>query len=327
MDNTGVWRLNPIFKGKDMSTKVSMRDLLAAGSHFGHQTRFWNPKMAPFIFGSRNKIHIINLDYTVKAFNEALTYVNKLASKNNKVLFVGTKRAAGTIIREEAQRAGMPYVDHRWLGGMLTNWKTLRQSINRLKDLERQAEDGTFAKLTKREALERTREMEKLERSLGGVKNMGGLPDALFIVDVDHESIAIKEAKNLGIPVIGIVDTNSSPDNVDYVIPANDDAIRAIKLYVSTMADAVLAGKEYAESQKPASERAAKPETKAAAPVATEAAPAEAAAETKAEPAEKADYSKLTVAQLKEEIETRGLKADSKALKADLVAVLEESDK
>ena len=230
-------------------TNMPMRDLLQAGAHFGHQTRFWNPKMGPFIFGARNKIHIINLEHTVKAFNEALTYVNGLAAKKNKVLFVGTKRAASGVIREQAQRAGMPYVDHRWLGGMLTNWKTLRQSINRLKELEKQSEDGTFAKLTKREALERTRDMEKLERSLGGIKDMGGLPDAIFVVDVDHEAIAIKEAKNLGIPVIGIVDTNSNPDNVDYVIPGNDDAIRAVTLYASAMADAILAGKEYAKTQ------------------------------------------------------------------------------
>ena len=230
-------------------TQVSMRELLQAGAHFGHQTRFWNPKMAPFIFGARNKIHIINLEHTVKAFNEALNYVNNLASKRNKILFVGTKRAASGVIREQARRAGMPYVDHRWLGGMLTNWKTLRQSITRLKELEKQAEDGTFAKLTKREALERTRQMEKLERALGGIKEMGGLPDALFVVDVDHEAIAIKEAKNLGIPVIGIVDTNSNPDNVDYVIAANDDAIRAISLYVTAMADAIIAGKEYAKTQ------------------------------------------------------------------------------
>ena len=222
-------------------TKIEMRDLLQAGAHFGHQTRFWNPKMGPYIFGARNKIHIINLEHTVKAFNEALNYVNGLASKKNKVLFVGTKRAASGIIAEQATRAGMPYVDHRWLGGMLTNWKTLRQSINRLKELEKQAEDGTFAKLTKREALERTRDMEKLERSLGGIKDMGGLPDAIFVVDVDHEAIAIKEAKNLGIPVIGIVDTNSNPDNVDYIIPANDDAIRAVTLYVTSMADAIIA--------------------------------------------------------------------------------------
>ncbi|WP_367111359.1 30S ribosomal protein S2 [uncultured Psychrobacter sp.] len=230
-------------------TQVSMRDLLQAGAHFGHQTRFWNPKMGPYIFGARNKIHIINLEHTVKAFNDALNYVNGLAAKKNKVLFVGTKRAASGIIREQAQRAGMPYVDHRWLGGMLTNWKTLRQSITRLKELEKQSEDGTFAKLTKREALERTRDMEKLERSLGGIKDMGGLPDAIFVVDVDHEAIAIKEAKNLGIPVIGIVDTNSNPDNVDYIIPANDDAIRAVSLYITAVADAIIAGKEYAQTQ------------------------------------------------------------------------------
>ncbi len=254
------------------SYQVSMRDLLQAGAHFGHQTRFWNPKMKPFIFGARNKIHIINLEHTVPALNDALNYVNNLASKKNKVLFVGTKRAASNIIREQAQRAGQPYVDHRWLGGMLTNWKTLRQSINRLKELEAQSQDGTFAKLTKREALERTREMEKLERSLGGIKNMGGLPDALFIIDVDHESIAIKEAKNLGIPVIGIVDSNSNPDGVDYIIPGNDDAIRAVTLYASAMANAIIAGKEYAQTQ---SNAQAKGETAA---VEVVAAPAEDAA-------------------------------------------------
>lgn len=237
-------------------TKMEMRDLLQAGAHFGHQTRFWNPKMRQYIFGSRNKIHIINLEHTVPALNDALNFVNGLASKKNKVLFVGTKRAASNIIREQAQRAGQPYVDHRWLGGMLTNWKTLRQSINRLKDLQTQSEDGTFAKLTKREALERTREMDKLERSLGGVKNMGGLPDAIFVIDVDHEAIAIKEANNLGIPVIGIVDTNSNPDGVDYVIPGNDDAIRAVTLYASAMANAVLAGKEYAQTQSNAQAKA-----------------------------------------------------------------------
>ena len=250
VEDADIWRPNPNFKVKKMADyNVSMRDLLQAGAHFGHQTRFWNPKMRQYIFGARNKIHIINLEHTVPALNDALNFVNNLASKKNKVLFVGTKRAASNIIREQAQRAGQPYVDHRWLGGMLTNWKTLRQSINRLKDLQTQSTDGTFAKLTKREALERTREMEKLERALGGVKNMGGLPDALFVIDVDHESIAIKEAKNLGIPVIGIVDTNSNPDNVDYVIPGNDDAIRAVTLYASAMADAILAGKEYAQSQ------------------------------------------------------------------------------
>ncbi|NNM51546.1 MAG: 30S ribosomal protein S2 [Pseudomonadales bacterium] len=229
--------------------QVTMRELLQAGAHFGHQTRFWNPKMKPFIYGARNKIHIINLEHTVPALNDALTFVNGLASKGNKVLFVGTKRAAAGLIREQATRCGMPFVDHRWLGGMLTNWKTIRQSIKRLKDLEVQSLDGTFAKLTKREALERAREMEKLDRSLGGIKDMGGLPDALFVIDVDHEKIAITEARKLGIPVIAVVDTNSDPDGVDYIIPGNDDAIRSVQLYVSAMATAVIEGREYASTQ------------------------------------------------------------------------------
>ncbi|MBL4611325.1 MAG: 30S ribosomal protein S2, partial [Pseudomonas sp.] len=224
-------------------TQVSMRDMLKAGAHFGHQTRYWNPKMGKYIFGARNKIHIINLEKTMPMFHDALSFVEKLASGKNKVLFVGTKRAASKIIAEEASRAGMPYVDHRWLGGMLTNYKTIRASIKRLRDLEIQAEDGTFSKLTKKEALMRTRDLEKLDRSLGGIKDMGGLPDAMFVIDVEHERIAITEANKLGIPVIGIVDTNSSPDGVDYVIPGNDDAIRAIKLYAAAVADAVLSGK------------------------------------------------------------------------------------
>ena len=222
---------------------ITMRDLLQAGAHFGHQTRYWNPKMGKYIFGARNKIHIINLEHTVPVFNEALEVVRKAAANKNKVLFVGTKRAASKIVKEQADRAGMPYVSHRWLGGMLTNYKTIRASIKRLRDLEAQSTDGTFERLTKKEALMRTRDMEKLERSIGGIKSMGGLPDALFVIDVDHERIAIQEANKLGIPVIGIVDTNSNPDGVDYVIPANDDAIRAIKLYVSVAADACLEGK------------------------------------------------------------------------------------
>ena len=222
---------------------ISMRDMLAAGVHFGHQTRFWNPKMAPFIFGSRNKIHIINLEKTVPAFNEALTELRNLASRRSKILFVGTKRAAAKVIREQAVRVGMPYVDQRWLGGMLTNYKTIRQSIKRLQELEAQAVDGTFEMLTKREALQRRRLMEKLERSLGGIKEMAGLPDAIFVVDVMREHIAISEANKLGIPVFGVVDTNSDPDGIDYVVPGNDDAIRAIKLYVKAVADAVMAGK------------------------------------------------------------------------------------
>jgi small subunit ribosomal protein S2 len=221
---------------------ISMRDMLAAGVHFGHQTRFWNPKMAPFIFGSRNKIHIINLERTVPAFNEALTELRNLASRRNKILFVGTKRAAAKVIREQAERVGMPYVDQRWLGGMLTNYKTIRQSIKRLQELESQAVDGTFELLTKREALQRRRLMEKLERSLGGIKEMAGLPDAIFVVDVMREHIAISEANKLGIPVFGIVDTNSDPDGVDWVIPGNDDAIRAIRLYVTAVADAIQEG-------------------------------------------------------------------------------------
>ena len=223
--------------------QVSMRDMLKAGVHFGHQTRYWHPGMRKFIFGARNRIHIINLEHTLPAFNQALGLVRKLAEGKNKVLFVGTKRAASKIIRENAQRCGMPYVDHRWLGGMLTNYKTIRQSVRRLRDLEAQAEDGTFEKLTKKEALMRTRNMEKLDRSLGGIKDMGSLPDAIFVIDVDHEKIAIQEANKLGIPVIGVVDTNSNPDGVTIVIPGNDDAIRAIQLYVESAADAILEGR------------------------------------------------------------------------------------
>jgi small subunit ribosomal protein S2 len=225
---------------------ISMRDMLAAGVHFGHQTRFWNPKMAPFIFGARNRIHIINLERTVPAFNEALGYVKTLATRRHKVLFVGTKRSAAKVIREQALRVDMPFVDQRWLGGMLTNYKTIRQSIRRLQELEVQSGDGTFERLTKKEALTKRRLMEKLERSLGGIKNMGGLPDALFVVDVQHEHIAISEANKLGIPVIGVVDTNSDPAGVDFVIPGNDDAIRAVRLYVTAIADAIAEGQALA---------------------------------------------------------------------------------
>ena len=226
--------------------KVSMRDMLQAGVHFGHQTRFWNPKMKPFIFGARNNVHIINLEKTVPMFDDALNYLSSVASKKGKVLFVGTKRAATEAVKEAAVNCDQFYVNHRWLGGMLTNWKTVRQSIKRLKDLETQSQDGTFEKLTKKEALMRTREMEKLEKSLGGIKDMGGLPDVLFVIDADHEHIAIKEANNLGIPVVSIVDTNSNPDGVDYIIPGNDDAIRAIQLYMGAMADSVIRGRSNA---------------------------------------------------------------------------------
>ena len=224
-------------------SKVSMKDMLQAGVHFGHQTRFWNPKMSQYIFGSRNKVHVINLENTVPAFNEALDLLRTEASKGNQILFVGTKRAAHKIIKEQAERCGMPYVSHRWLGGMLTNYKTIRASIRRYRELESQESDGTFDKLTKKEALMRTRMKEKLENSIGGIKDMNGLPDILFVVDVDHERIAINEANKLGIRVVGIVDTNSDPDGVDFVIPGNDDSIRAIKLYTASVADAVLEGK------------------------------------------------------------------------------------
>ncbi len=258
-------------------TQVSMRDLLQAGAHFGHQTRFWNPKMDQYIFGARNKIHIINLEHTVPAFNEALATVKRLSENKNQVMFVGTKRAAGKIVEEHARRCGMPFVSHRWLGGMLTNYKTIRSSIKRLRELEEQERDGTFAKLTKKEALMRSRMKEKLERSIGGIKEMSGLPDVLFVVDVDHERIAVTEANKLGIPVIGIVDTNSDPDGVDYVIPGNDDAIRAIKLYVAAVADAVIAGKAAAGEVVAADEFVEVTEPEA------ESAPAEEASEAPAE--------------------------------------------
>ncbi len=222
---------------------VTMRQMLEAGVHFGHQTRYWNPKMAPFIFGDRNKIHIINLEKSLPLYNDAMNYIAKLSAKKGNVMFVGTKRQAGELIAQEAERAGMPFVNHRWLGGMLTNFKTVKQSIKRLKDLETMDADGSLERLTKKEALMRRREMEKLERSLGGIKNMGGLPDAMFVIDVGHEKIAISEARKLGIPVIAVVDTNCSPDGVDYVIPGNDDSIGAITLYAQGVANAVLEGR------------------------------------------------------------------------------------
>jgi len=220
--------------------QVTMRQMLEAGVHFGHQARFWNPKMAPYIFGERNKIHIINLETTLPLYTDATNFMGKLTSGKGKVLFVGTKRAARDSIKEHAERVGMPYVNHRWLGGMLTNFKTVKGSIKRLKELEAMAEDGSFSKLNKKEGLMLTREQEKLERSLGGIKDMNGLPDAVFIIDVGHEKIAVAEARKLGIPIIGIVDTNTNPDGIDYVIPGNDDAMRAIQLYVRGAADSIV---------------------------------------------------------------------------------------
>ena len=223
---------------------VTMRQMLEAGVHFGHQTRYWNPKMAPFIFGARSSIHIINLEKTLPLFNDAMNFVGKIAAKKGTILFVGTKKAARQTVVEEANRCGMPYVNHRWLGGMLTNFKTIKKSINRLKELEAMTADGTInQRFNKKEALGMQREMEKLERSVGGIKEMRGVPEAVFVFDVGYEKNAVSEAKKLGIPVIGIVDTNNSPELVDYMIPGNDDSIRAIKLYCQTASAAVLEAK------------------------------------------------------------------------------------
>jgi small subunit ribosomal protein S2 len=217
--------------------------MLEAGVHFGHQTRYWNPKMAPFIFGHRNKIHIINLEKTLAMYQEALKFARQLAANRGNLLFVGTKRQAREIVREEAQRCQMPFVDYRWLGGMLTNFKTVKQSIKRLKEMETMAQDGTFERMAKKEALGLQREMDKLNRSLGGIKELSSLPDALFIIDVGYQKGAVAEANKLGVPVIGVVDTNHTPAGIDYVIPGNDDSSRAIRLYARGMADAVLEGR------------------------------------------------------------------------------------
>ena len=222
---------------------ITMRQMLEAGVHFGHQTKFWNPKMAPYIFGSRGKIHIINLEKSLPMLLDSMNFIGKIASKRGSVIFVGTKRAASKSVAEEAQRCGMPYVSHRWLGGMLTNFRTIRQSIKRLRQIEKMEEDGSFSHLLKKEVLQLTRERDKLEKSLGGIKDMKGLPDAMFVIDVGHEDIAVKEARKLGIPVIAVVDTNCSPNDIDYVIPGNDDAIRSIRLYTQLAADAILEGR------------------------------------------------------------------------------------
>lgn len=252
---------------------VTMRQMLEAGVHFGHQTRYWNPKMGQYIFGERNKIHIINLEKTLPLFNDAMNFVSKVASKNGKVLFVGTKRAAQNTVKEQAERAGQPYVNHRWLGGMLTNYQTVKQSIKRLTELEEMFKDGSAERLNKKEQLNLQREIEKLDKTLGGIKDMGRLPDAIFVLDVGYENIAVNEAVKLGIPVIAVVDTNNKTDGVDYVIPGNDDAIKAIQLYATAAADAVIEGKgsvttaaaaaegddfvEVAEEKKPAAKKKA----------------------------------------------------------------------
>jgi len=290
-------------------SNVSMRLMLEAGVHFGHQTRFWNPKMADYIFGARNKIHIVNLEKTLPLYNDAVNAIGKIAANRGTILFVGTKRAARNTIQVEADRCGMPYVNHRWLGGMLTNYKTIRQSIQRLMDLDEMSTTGGFARLTKKEGLGLRREMEKLEKVLGGIKNMKGLPDALFVIDVGHEEIAINEANKLGIPVFGIVDTNNSPAGIDYIVPGNDDAIKAIRLYSQGIADAVIEGRasaviqvEEREEPAPKSKVSVK---KAAVKKAAEAEEAPAAeeqvaeAETAAEAKEEADEVSETTAAVK----------------------------
>ena len=223
--------------------QVTMRQMLEAGVHFGHQTRYWNPKMGPYIFGARGKIHIINLEKTLPLFTDAMNFVSGLAQRRGSILFVGTKRSAREVLKEEAERCGMPYMSQRWLGGTLTNFRTVKQSVARLKELESAETDGTFQKMVKHEVLNLRREREKLDASLGGIKDMNRLPDALFVIDIGHENIAVQEAKKLGIPVIAVVDTNYDPSLVDYPIPGNDDAIRAVQLYVRAAADAVLEGK------------------------------------------------------------------------------------
>lgn len=263
---------------------VTMRQMLEAGVHFGHQTRYWAPKMAPYIYGERNNIHIFNLEKSLPALIDATNYAGKVASKNGRVLFVGTKRAARDAVREAAESCNMPFVNRRWSGGMMTNFKTVKQSVKRLLELESMREDGSFERLSKKEALGLTREHEKLDRGMGGIKHMERLPDALFVIDVGHERIAITEARKLGIPVIGVVDSNNSPDGIDYVIPGNDDAIRSIQLYVEAIASAIQDGKR--SSGKMDEEEAAAADAQAAAPleaeVAAPAAPAEAAATVEA---------------------------------------------
>lgn len=274
--------------------QVSMRRMLEAGVHFGHQTRYWNPKMSPFIFGERNKIHIINLERTLPLFYDAVNYVGKVAAGSGRVLFVGTKRAARDTIKAEAERCGMPFVNHRWLGGMMTNFATVRQSVKRLKELESMEEDGSFGRLGKREVLSLTREREKLERSLGGIKEMERLPDVLFVIDVGYERIAITEARKLNIPVVAVVDSNNSPEGIHYVIPGNDDAIRAIQLYVAAMADTIIEARQtqiiIGEEESPASAEAPA-FSPASEPVASEPAASETSADSDAAATDDGDAS------------------------------------
>ncbi len=304
--------------------KVTMRQMLEAGVHFGHQSRYWNPKMAPYIFGERNKIHIINLEKTLPMFNDAMNYIGSLIANGGKVMFVGTKRSAQNIIKEEASRCSMPYVNQRWLGGMLTNYKTVKQSVRRLHELEKMMADGSMEKRNKKEALMLTREHEKLDKTLGGIKDMRKLPDAMFIIDVGYETIAVKEARKLGIPVIGIVDTNNAPDYLDYIIPGNDDALRAIQLYTTVAADTIAeahisvakTSEEMAAAQKAAKSEA---EAKTAEPAKEEAKAEE--AEAKPEAAEKAAEPAKEEVKAEEPVKAEPAKEEAKAEKPAKKAV------
>jgi len=323
---------------------ITMRQMLEAGVHFGHQTRYWDPKMAPYIFGARGKIHIINLEKSLPMLVDSMNFIGGVAAKRGNIIFVGTKRAAAKSIAEEAQRCGMPYVSHRWLGGMLTNFRTIRQSIKRLRQIEKMEEDGSFARLVKKEVLQLTREQEKLEKTLGGIKDMKGLPDAMFVVDVGHEDIAVKEARKLGIPVIAVVDTNCSPNDIDYVIPGNDDAIRSIRLYTQLAADAVLEGRasvphiddsdefvELDEHGNPVKRAAKAPKAKAekAAPkkvakkVVTKKAP-EVAEKIEAKAAEVTDKVKAKAAEVTEKVEAVAEELTEK-VKAEVTEVAEKA--
>jgi small subunit ribosomal protein S2 len=281
---------------------ISMRQMLEAGVHFGHQTRYWNPKMAPYIFGSRNNIHIINLEKSLPLFNDAMNFLGSLAARRGKILLVGTKRNASDHIKREAQRCNMPYVNFRWLGGMLTNYKTIKLSIKRLKELEAMEQEGGFERFNKKEALSLRRERDKLERSLGGIKDMEGLPDALFVIDIGHEKIAVSEARKLGIPVVGVVDTNHNPDGIDYMIPGNDDSMRSIQLYCQSVSEAILSGLA-SMGQVQVQEKPAAPEAEEA--PAAKAVPEEATeTSAKAAPAAKAAPEKATEAAAKAAPET-----------------------
>jgi small subunit ribosomal protein S2 len=287
---------------------VTMREMLEAGVHFGHQTRFWNPKMAPYIFGERNNIHIVNLETSLPLYRDASNFLGRMAANRGTILFVGTKRAAEEVVAREAQRCGMPYVDRRWLGGMLTNFGTVKESIKRLKELEGLIDGGGLDRISKKEGLSLQRELAKLERSLGGIKNMDGLPDVMFIVDVGHEKIAVREAVKLGIPVVGVVDTNNDPDGVDYVIPGNDDSIRAIELYVRGAADAILDGRQAAQLQMEGADDEVE-------------APAPAAAEEVVEEVAESASDDGSAANVEEEVEAVAAAADA----VEVVEVVEET--